>query len=171
MGPPRPDLTASIDRLGIFALDDCSVEGGQNDDLIRAGCRSLATLTATVRNLGSPSAVEGWRLTIHVAGAPEIVANPLMIDRSFSVTNDEKTKTYAYRPDQYLYNRLLDPLPTGGRKQGVFMFCLKEGHKSELSRPDTIYTLIFHDVTGRRYETQAAWPAIASGYLPQLGLD
>jgi hypothetical protein len=106
----------------------------------------------SVANLGMQSIADGWRLETILLDGRRITSNATMMPETvtFHLANG-RTRT-IYREDA-LYNKLVNPLPQGGKVVGVLLFVMPDIKFDEVQMRGVSFTLRFNDVTGKSYES------------------
>jgi hypothetical protein len=151
-----PWLTGHIDAAAVGGPD--------------AAAGATVTLIASVRNLGAPSVVEGWSLSVELPTRQTFSGQPFHVPERVTL-HHEGGATVSISGEDALANKTVPtPLQTGGMQRGVLLFRFDQLARQSISQPGTKLILYYHDVTGKRYSTEAALGAIQKNfsYFPGL---
>ena len=164
----RPNLTATIDRIQVMKAGQITRDPEYSHYI-------GLLLVVAVRNSGTPSIADQWKLSISLAGSKaRVEAKGIMIPPNLimNVIDEVTKKAIQYVGADALYNKtVLAPIPTGAMVRGL-MLCFVDGlAEAALSSPGTQYHLSFIDILGKRRNLEYTWPAVVnrdSGYIAGL---
>jgi hypothetical protein len=138
----NPGLQLHLDQFG-FAGDAQSAPGVPLVDAKGV----TAIVSATLRNLGSPSIADDWVLTIKLPGQKEVLTPRLM---DFNLPNmppihmDGETVPLS----KLLYKQTMAPVATGDKREGILAFFVDGKTLADVERIGTQMTLTCHDIAG-----------------------
>ena len=164
----RPKLIASIDRLHI-------VPAGQITHDPEYSRRIGILMIVGLRNIGTPSIAENWKLSVIVAGSKQRIETKgvnLPANAAISVHDVVTGKAVVYAGADALYNKtVFTPIPAGSLVRGVLLFLIDGATEAVLTSPGTRYHLDFADVLEKSYSVVFTWPAVINrdtGYIAGL---
>jgi hypothetical protein len=147
----KPDLRGQIDLVGI----------GQAPIPPRS---TMLTLVVSIRNLGAPSIVDQWALSVVPAGGSMSPAEvfplpegPIALERRGSPPTTFEGKDVLYRKVETV------PIPQNSKARGLLAFVVNVPSDA-VFQPGTKYRLSFQDVYGTTYSTEYV---IAGKALPE----
>jgi hypothetical protein len=138
---------------------------------------AYAILAASVSNIGTPSAADGWLLHVKVLGEKaERVYAPWMFQKGRPIIFDGMNNvplSYTYGPEEALYLKTAPhPLPTGEKVTGLIGFKL-EGLDYERARMlGNVFTIECKDIFGNSVSGTYIRTTHGEGpmrYLPGMG--
>jgi hypothetical protein len=109
------------------------------------------TLIASIRNLGSPTIVENWSLTISLPSGQHFTASLHEIPEKLQLHREGAPPAFVYRSDALYEKTISTPLSTGGMQRGVLVFMIDKVRQETVMNPGTKLTLGYQDVTGKNY--------------------
>jgi hypothetical protein len=156
-----PDLRMRIERISITPPPELPPPQAP------ATPGTYLLVTASVRNLGTPSIADDWSLLAEIEDT-KVAASGIMVGDKLTFRYGERV--YTYPSSEMLYNKSLDPIPTGGRAVGLLLFVLENVNPTNI-RAGTAFTLTCHDVLDSKLSTRFVWPAVTTGFFPVPGLE
>jgi hypothetical protein len=142
------DATQLIGEIYTFA-------GGQNTET----GRMEMFIQLSIKNLGPPTIVEGYRLSIAGGGVDVTDAVPSTIPEKFTITRPEASPWIFYGKDA-IYEKTARPIEQGAMEIGWLRYELPVPINSLDSRKMK-WTIKFHDIRNRQY--------VATGVPGDLG--
>ena len=113
-------------------------------------------LLVRVSNVGSPSIVRDWALTVVLPSGKEIRARNIFIPITITMPTPKGLR--VFRQEDALYNKTTTPIPNGGEQTGILLFEIPDlPPKSSTTLPDELresgakVVLEFHDIKNKRY--------------------
>jgi hypothetical protein len=160
-GPQSPELRGGFDSLTFTTLPENA-----------AGI----LLVFHVGNLGTPTIVEDYSLTITPPGGSPVEGVPLFIPKALQIPvpsgSPEVFPFSIVCGKDALYRRTFDqPLTNGGLSRGILWYQVPGYSMREFANPTgTKFQMTFIDVRGKKYESEVIWGTVSkpSGYQPGL---
>jgi hypothetical protein len=142
----QPGLKLAIGSYG-FA-DDITERGSPVSAMViprRKG--SIATVTATLRNLGAPTIADNWQLSLDVPGRGSATAvYPIGFRYPLPQTFTFEDEIIPF--NKILYEQTMSPVTTGDKKDGFLVFFVDGLEKKDVAVAGTKFTLSCTDVSG-----------------------
>lgn len=153
----KPLLRGEIDAIVMGR-----VSGGMSGTAI--------TVLASIRNLGTPSIVEGWALSVSVPGAPPMAGRHQAIPETLNLERPDGPPLVVRGRDALYDKTTLSPVGQGNMQRGYLLFLLERVDMTAIYRPGTRIILTYKDVTGKSYVIEKALLGQTSepSYLPGL---
>lgn len=131
--------------------------------------RGTAVLVgAEVINHGEPSVLGRWRLTVQIPNSQPFTLEPEVLPSQITLAPSSGKKYVVYSSNSLYAKVSQNPIPTGGREDGVLWFLATNVDLVEMRRPGTKYTLSFIDADAKPGETEYVVPAAASSDYPYI---
>lgn len=141
----EPKLRGDIDQVLIGQSRDEKKEPG-------------IILIVSVRNVGAPTAVEGWSLSVTPLGGASFVMEHMAIPETLTIFSDKGEDTVILYGQNALYNKTLSPIPTGGMQRGILWYRFPQGiDKDMLTRTGTKFAVFCSDILGKQYTIEGTW--------------
>jgi hypothetical protein len=164
-GPSSPDLRGGFDEATVTILP-----GKPNS--------SGLLLVFHVRNVGVPSIVEGYQLSVTPAGwTTDIIGTELFIPKVLQLPPSANTPQVFMNPficgKDALYRKTTEPLAYGTQQRGYLFYELPGIPPNNFSNPaGTKFRMTFSDVLGKKYTSDWTWPAVSmpTGYMPGISV-
>jgi hypothetical protein len=164
-GPQSPELQGGFDSITFTPLPDAKNDAG-------------ILVVFHVSNVGTPSIVENYSLTITPPGGNPVEALPLLIPKTLSLPTaagvDPIFPLSMVCGKDALYRKTADqPLTNGAMARGLLWYQVPGYTMQTFSNPTgTKFRLSFVDVRNHEYVREFTWGGISkpSGYMPGLAL-
>jgi hypothetical protein len=119
-------------------------------------------LTASVRNVGAPTALEDWQLEVTPAGGAPVRGRPQVIPGSMTICG-KRGRGLLFTDRDALYHRTLArPIETGGMVRGVLGFKFPGMSEARFYQPTTRLKLQARDVLGTPHVVEQGVPGEGS---------
>jgi uncharacterized membrane protein len=135
---------------------------GEIPELVQDG--TAVTLIVSIRNVGSPTIVEGWELSVDLPGGKALTAERHEVPDGLLVPRGDGTSWTLHGVDALYHKTEVTPIATGGMQRGVLLFTLSGVKREVVAIAGTTYTLRYKDVIGKQYSNAAQF----SGQLQPL---
>lgn len=131
----------------------------------------IVGLFTIVSNTGIPSVAEGWRLDVQTKEVTQSFKASLFM-KNFPIPASGSSPAIVIRPQDMIYEKATNPIPTGGTIRGWLIFALHGLEPSQL-QPNTKLTLRFRDVLGQESSTSLELEEGMPGgwYIPGAGMS
>jgi hypothetical protein len=165
-GPGVPALTGAFDEVSVTSITDKPNDAG-------------ILVVFHVRNVGTPSIVSNYSLTVTPAGwQSEIPGTIMFIPKVLQIPPTPNTPQVFVVPfvcgKDALYRKTTEqPLVYGAQETGVLLFDVPGVAAQSLANPTgTKFHMAFSDVLGKTYGADFTWPAVPlpTGYVPGTGV-
>jgi hypothetical protein len=143
----RPRLRGRIDFLNTIIK---TVGTGKD-----AVDKPAVVIVAYISNIGSPTTVQGWQLSIQLEGQLKPITSGVeeIPDRLDIVSDAKGAPNLTLFGSDALYSKAVEvPIARGGAIRGILLFAFPGLTQQEISKIGTSYTLSFEDVVGNHYE-------------------
>jgi len=164
-GPTSPDLRGGIDQIGVTAMPD-------------KPSTAAILLVFHVRNVGTPSIVDNYKLTVTLPGwASPIQGIGLFIPKILKTPTEPGVPPPVSGPpfvcgkDALYLKTAEQPLAYGSQERGYLWFELPGVSFASLKNPaGAQFHITFDDVLGKTYAADFSWPSvpIPLGYIPGI---
>jgi hypothetical protein len=112
------------------------------------------TLIASIRNLGMPSIVERWSLSVILPSGRTFPTRHVRVPEELPLQREGASPIIIYGVDALYDKTESTPIMTGGMQRGVLLFTLEGVDLHTISQPDTKLLLSYQDVLGKVYSTE-----------------
>ena len=128
-------------------------------------------LVVSIRNLGIPTTVEKWSLSVALGGGETRKANIIFVPENITLEKGPG-EVWVWSGKDALYNKTVqEPIPTGGMVRGLLLFSLPNVRQENLMRPGNQLTLTYSDVQGKSYTVSHGISGIEGGMMYYPGLQ
>jgi hypothetical protein len=164
----QPQLSATIDRIHVM--------GAAQITSAPEHAHYVALLfVISVKNSGTPSVADRWKLSISLAGAKgdlEAIGIAIQPNSIMQVNDNVTKKAINYVGVDALYNKaVMTPISTGAIVRGLLLWIVDNVSEAALTSPGTQYHLSFVDILGKVHKSDFTWPAVlnrSTGYIAGL---
>jgi hypothetical protein len=164
----KANLAAQLDQLSKPKLAPAVEWAGSGD---MPGLNATPIIMAlSISNTGAQSIVRNWGLTVVLPSGDSVDAVPYLLPKVITINGDQgPRKLYS---EDAIYNKTINPIPTGGEQTGIIMFTLTKFTSTQVKQAGTKFILKFDDVIGTHYFCQSIMKASTvrgiPGYVPGL---
>lgn len=159
-GGSQPNLQLAIDEMAIGWTQD--------------GASTALTVIASLRNLGTPSIAQGWRLQIILPDGDQMLLTPQMLDKTqdIKIHDDNGRLTATIPMADALYDKAIEkPIEPGSLVRGVLVFIARHIPVPSVRQQGTKFTLICNDVANKQVTGSYVWRGSGPGvhsYYPGM---
>jgi hypothetical protein len=127
----------------------------------------------SIRNSGSPTMVEGYRLTLEWAESNKAEVIPTFIPEGYRLFDNHNHTVATFNRGDGIYEKTINPIPKGGIVRGWLMYRITQFNTQEMHRMSGIhFTVTFSDVNGREWTAVdiSSGESVVPLYHPGAGL-
>ena len=135
----KPLLTGVIEHVSMYPVPN------RPEDL-------AVSLVVSVRNAGSPSTAQGWRLEVLSPGRSPTAVDAVHVNGQVEMPGSNGQKVDLGKEDLVVKTAQV-PIPKGARVSGILTFVLAKTSASVLSNNHTSLTIHFKDSQSDQYQT------------------
>lgn len=120
-------------------------------------------LDVTVKNLGMPSIVENYSLSIDIPNKGLLPTKPMLMAKSVTLGRENQAGIKLFGDDALYAKTANAPITKGGMATGLLFFSLEGIPKEQIEGTRVRLILKFYDVTGKEWSTTREMPIERDG--------